>query len=194
MTPISRGTALAVTAALFFGVTTPIVKAFAHGAGPFATAALLYAGAALGSGLRRRTDEPRLGAPQLRRLTLVAFLGAFLAPAALAWGLQRSGALGGSLLLNLEAPITVLLAFLFYGEPVGRRVGLALALMFAGGALLVVRGGDSPASALGLLAVAGASLAWAMDNTLTRPLADFDPRAVVFVKALFGVTSVRQQG
>ncbi|HEY2406157.1 MAG TPA: EamA family transporter [Polyangiaceae bacterium] len=188
--PIVRGTGLAIAAAVLFGVTTPLVKHFGVAVGPFATAALLYAGAALGSGLpRRRTDEPTLGRGQMGRLVLVAVFGAALAPAALAWGLQHAGALAAALLLNLEAIFTILLARAFYGEPVGRRVATAASLMLAGGAVLALRAGTTgTSSALGLIAISCATLGWALDNTATRPLADFDPRAVVFWKAALGVT------
>lgn len=185
---MAHGSLIAILAAIFFGVTTPVVKRFGAGVGAFATATLLYAGAALGSGFPRlRAGEPALAGTELRRIAVVAFFGAALAPASLAWGLQHTGALGASLLLNLEAIFTVFLARVFYGEPIGRRVTFAVTLMAAGGALLGLRAGaTSSSSALGLAAVVGATLAWALDNTLTRPLADFDPRAVVFGKALGG--------
>jgi drug/metabolite transporter (DMT)-like permease len=112
-----------------------------------------------------------------------------LAPTAFAWGLQRSGALAGSLLLNLEALFTVGLAVLFYREPMGRRVLLACSLMLAAGALLALRqDADFAANGLGLGALAGAALGWALDNTLTRPLADLEPRSVVFWKAALGAS------
>jgi drug/metabolite transporter (DMT)-like permease len=172
-----------------FGATTPLVRHFGANVGPFATAALLYAGAAMGARLRRRTEEAPLEARHAHRVLLVAAFGAVLAPVAFAWGLQRTGALATSLLLNLEAALTVLLAFAFYREPVGRRVLVACALMMGGGLLLSFRVGSGGAwNALGLAAVTLATLAWALDNTLTRPLADLDPRAVVFWKASIGAT------
>jgi drug/metabolite transporter (DMT)-like permease len=187
--PIPQGSWIAMAAAALFGFTTPLVKHFGVHAGPFATATLLYAGAALGAGLpRRRADEPAITRAQAPRLTLVAFFGAAVAPAALAWGLQRSGALAGSLLLNLEALFTVLLAALIYREPIGRRVAVACFLMLAAGGLLALRtqsGGTS--SIWGLAALVVAALSWGVDNTLTRPLSDYDPRAVVFWKATLGV-------
>ena len=64
-----------------------------------------------------------------------ALFGAALAPASLAWGLQHASALSASLLLNLEAVFTLLLARRIYREPVGRRVALAIALMVLGGAV-----------------------------------------------------------
>jgi drug/metabolite transporter (DMT)-like permease len=186
--PIVRGSLLAIGAAVLFGVTTPLVKHLGERVGAFATAALLYAGAALGSGLRRaRSDERRLTRSDAPRVALVAVFGAALAPAAFAWGLQRSGALATSLLLNLEAAFTVLLARLFYREPVGKRVLFACVLMMVGGAVLSLRLDAHGAwSVLGLTAVSAATLGWALDNTLTRPLADLDPRSVVFWKAAAG--------
>jgi drug/metabolite transporter (DMT)-like permease len=186
--PIAQGSWTAIAAAALFGVTTPIVKHFGVDAGPFATATLLYGGAALGAGLpRRRADEPTLTRAQAPRLVLVALFGAVLAPAALAWGLQRSGALAGSLLLNLEAVFTVALAALIYREPIGRRVVVACLMMVAGGGVLAFRThGAGSSSALGLVALVIATLAWGLDNTITRPLSDFEPRSVVFWKALLG--------
>jgi drug/metabolite transporter (DMT)-like permease len=186
--PLARGSLLAVGAAVLFGLTTPIVAHLGAGVGAFATAALLYAGAATGSSLRRRgRDESRVRLRHAPRLVAVAVFGAVLAPALFAWGLQRSGALATSLLLNLEAAFTVLLARIVYREPIGRRVLVACVLMTAAGALLPLRlEGQGAWTAVGLLAVAAATLGWALDNTLTRPLAELDPRSVVFWKATGG--------
>lgn len=186
--PIAQGSWWAIAAAVLFGLTTPLVQRFGAHTGPFATATLLYVGAALGAGLpRRRSEEAAITRAQAPRLALVALFGAALAPSALAWGLQRSGALAGALLLNLEALLTVLLAALVYREPIGRRVIVACALMLAAGGLLALRAhGAATSSAWGLFALVLATLAWSVDNTLTRPLSDFDPRAVVFWKATLG--------
>src|SRR5689334_5684644 len=96
--PIVQGSLVAVTAAILFGLTTPLVKHFGANVGAFATAALLYAGAALGSSFRRASrDELGVTSRELPRVVVVAVLGAVLAPAAFAWGLQRAGALASSL-------------------------------------------------------------------------------------------------
>ncbi|HEX6764416.1 MAG TPA: EamA family transporter [Polyangiaceae bacterium] len=186
--PVARSSLVAVLAAFLFGATTPIVHYFGADVGPFATATLLYAGAAAGAAFRRRrVSEAPLTVRDVPRLLLVAAFGALLAPVAFAWGLQRTGGLATSLLLNLEAAFTVFLAFVFYREPVGKRVLSACALMMAGGVVLSLRLGQGGAwSALGMGAVLVATLGWALDNTLTRPLADLDARAVVFWKASVG--------
>jgi drug/metabolite transporter (DMT)-like permease len=186
--PIARGSLFALGAALLFGLTAPLVKQYGEGVGPFATATALYAGAALGAGVFARSGGERaLARPQVGRIVVVATFGAALAPGALAWGLQHASAAAGALLLNLEALFTVILARIVYREPTGSRVAVAVTLMLAGGAVLGLRAGPLGASeALGLGAIALATLFWALDNTLSRPLADFDPRSVVFWKSCFG--------
>ncbi len=192
-TPIARGSLYALGAACLFGLTAPLLKRYGAADGAFATAAVLYAGAALAAaprylgGKRAFGRERALGVRELGRVALVAVFGAAFAPTALAWGLAHSGAAAGALLLNLEALFTVLLARVVHREPTGPRVALAVVLMLAGGALLALRTGPVDASeALGLGAVALATLFWALDNTLSRPLADFDPHVVVLVKAVLG--------
>jgi drug/metabolite transporter (DMT)-like permease len=189
---ITRGVLLAVAAAIAFGVTTPVVAWAGHGEGAFTTAALLYAGAALASvvmGALARTRGTPLGRRDLPRVVGVALAGGALAPALLAWGLQRAGATVGALLLNLEAVFTVILARAVFHEAIGRRVAIAVAAMVAGGAALVLdvsRGADWGLA--GVVAVAAATLCWAIDNALTRPLAERDPLSVVAAKAGLGAT------
>lgn len=181
---------LAALAALAFGATTPAVAWAGRGVGSFATAALLYAGAALAAvllrAIGRRADAP-LRRSDLPRVVAVAVVGGALAPTLLAWGLQRSGPTIGALLLNLEAVFTVLLARACFREPIGPRVALALAAMVAGGiALALDTWRDASWGVLGVAAIAGATAAWAADNTLTRPLAERDPLEVVAGKGGIG--------
>ena len=185
--PAAVGGALALASAVAFGATTPLVQRFGHGVGPFTTAALLYAGAAFASALPRRGDDAPLRRTDAGRVAAVALLGAVAAPMALAWGLQHASGVTASLLLNLEAVFTVLLARVAWREPIGARVAVAVLAMVAGGALLVVEGrASSIAAGWGALAVVGATLAWAGDNVVGRPLADRDPTHVVLAKGGLG--------
>jgi drug/metabolite transporter (DMT)-like permease len=179
--PIVSGGALAVASAVTFGATTPLVQRFGHGAGPFATAALLYGGAALVSAVPAgATRDAPLRRSDAGRVVAVAVLGAVAAPMAFAWGLQHTSGVTAALLLNLEAVFTVLLARLLWREPLGARVGLAVSAMVTGGALLVFDGRAASITAgWGALAVAGA-------NVVGRPLADRDPTRVVLAKGALG--------
>jgi len=88
--PALRSGRLALLAAALFGVSTPLVQWFGAGVGAFATAALLYAGAATVGALSRRPQraDAGLARPDLPRLVATA----------------------ASLMLKLEAPRTALLA------------------------------------------------------------------------------------
>jgi drug/metabolite transporter (DMT)-like permease len=186
--PFRQGTLFAAAAAITFGLTTPFIQMAGKGAGPIPTAALLYAGAALATVERpgqRRDREAPVRAGSLPRLLLVAVFGAVLAPMCLAWGLQRTGAVGASLLLNFEGAFTVFFGWLLFHEQVGKRVGFALGLMAVAGACLVF-GASAGTFGWGAVAIIVATLAWALDNALTRPLADLDPTQVVRWKASLG--------
>jgi len=186
--PIASGAAFALASAVAFGASTPLVQRLGRGVGPFTTAALLYAGSLLvfvapGRGAR----ETPLRMRDAGRLVTVALLGAVAAPMALAWGLQRTSGVTASLSLNLEALFTVLLARVLWHENIGPRVGLAVVAMFAAGVLIVMQGRATSLSAgWGALAVVGATLAWACDSTLGRPLADRNPTHVVMAKGAIG--------
>lgn len=190
--PALRGGLFALAAAVLFGLSTPLVQRLGAGVGPFATAALLYAGAALAALLLRRSTlrEAQLRRTDLPRLLAMAASGAVVGPVALAWGLQRTSGSSASLMLTCEAVFTVVLAWRWYGETMDRRVVGAVLLLLAGGVLLVVEQGlAGQVQLLGLLAVALATVAWGVDNTLSRGVADRDPGQVVWAKALLGATA-----
>ncbi|MDP9149525.1 MAG: DMT family transporter, partial [Myxococcota bacterium] len=152
----------------------------------------LYAGAALASLHRfgpNAAEAPLRRPRHVARLVVVALVGAVFAPACLAWGLQHTSGVGASLLLNFEGVLTVALAWVVFGEPIGARVLVAMLVMTLGGALLVL-GGSSGSVRLGwgACAVVLATLGWALDNTLTRPLADLDATQVVRWKAALGAS------
>lgn len=189
--PALRGGLLALLAATLFGVSTPLVQYLGRGLGPLTTAALLYAGAALAGALLRKSSqrEARLQRSDGRRLLAVVVFGAVTGPVALAWGLQRTSGASASLMLTLEALFTALLAWRLYRESMDARVWAAMALLLAGGAVLVLdQARLGGAQLVGLLAVLVATAAWGMDNTLSRALAERDPGQVVLVKAALGAT------
>jgi len=100
------------------------------------------------------------------------------------WGLQRLSAVLGSLLLNLEAPLTILLAVVFLREHMGRLEIAAAMLVFVGAAVLADQPEDTRADPLGLLAIMAACLCWAVDNNLTQRVSLRDPVTVTQIKAL----------
>jgi drug/metabolite transporter (DMT)-like permease len=188
--PLLRGAALALLAAFAFGLTTPFIQRFGKGVGAWPAAALLYAGAALASRnpfCQSLHAEAPVRSSHWPRLLIVALVGAALAPACLTWGLQRTDALSASLLLNFEAGFTVMLAWALHREAIGRRVTFALFAFGAGGVLLVLGGSSGPGGlGVGALAIVLATLGWALDNSLARPLAELSPTQVVQWKGTLG--------
>ena len=190
--PAARGAAWALLAALLFGISTPLLQSHGAGVGAFATAALLYAGAALVGALSWRPigREARMRRADAPRLVAMAACGAVIGPVALAWGLQHTSGTSASLMLTLEAVFTAFFAWALYRESIDGRIGAAMALLLAGGALLVIdQGRSGTAQVQGLLAVLVATAAWGIDNSLSRALADRDPGQVVLAKAALGAVT-----
>ncbi len=190
--PAVQGGLLALVAATLFGVSTPLVQHFGAGLGAFTTAALLYAGAAAVGAFSRRgiEREARVLRSDLPRLLAMAGFGAVIGPVALAWGLQHTSGTSASLMLTLEALFTAVLAWRLYRETMDRRVWAAMALLLAGGMVLVLDQGRAGGAQLwGLLAVLLATAAWGVDNTLSRAVAQRDPGQVVMAKAVLGATA-----
>jgi drug/metabolite transporter (DMT)-like permease len=183
-----KGAAAGIGAAALFGLSAPVGKKLVEGSDPQLLAGLLYAGAAVGFWLARvlRTappDEAPLRRADIPNIAGVAVLGGAVAPVLMLIGLSRVSAVAGSLLLNLEAPATILLAAVLFREHVGRSVALAAAFIVGGAAILGFRPGDIALDPLGVAAIAVACAAWGLDNNLTQRLSLKDPFAVVRVKA-----------
>lgn len=190
--PAVRGALLALAAAVLFGISTPLVQLAGRGLGPFTTAALLYAGAALVAWALRQPAEAEapLQCGDAGRLVAMAVAGAVVGPVALAWGLQRTSGASASLMLTLEAVFTAVLAWHWFRETLDRRVIGAMLLLLAGGAALVLEQGlAGTVQVLGLVAVLLATAAWGVDNALSRGVADRDPGQVVVAKSVLGVAA-----
>ncbi|MBK6531087.1 MAG: EamA family transporter [Deltaproteobacteria bacterium] len=184
----SRGAAMGLLAAALFGVSAPISKRLLGDVSPQVLAGLLYLGAGLAltlyRALRPATTEAPLVKADLPKLAAVVAAGGVAGPVLMLFGLQRTSAVTSSLLLNLEAPFTIALAVLVFREHLGRYAAGAMALILAGAAILRLQPGAHRADTPGVLLLAGACAAWALDNNLTQRLSLRDPFALVRVKTL----------
>jgi drug/metabolite transporter (DMT)-like permease len=188
--PMAHGVLLALASAVAFGSTIPLVSWAGRGVGPFSTASLLYLGAA-GAALAQHTLFGDRGLrPSTRHvpwLLLMVLSGAIAAPLLFAFGLQRTGPITAGLLLNFEMVFTVLLARWLFRERLGLRVGVAFLLMVLGGLSLSFEAlREFNFNALGGAAVLGATLAWAVDNTVSRRLSEVAPLQLVAAKGGLG--------
>jgi drug/metabolite transporter (DMT)-like permease len=123
----------------------------------------------------RRSDLPCLG--------LVVLSGGVIGPVLLMLGLNRTAASSAALLLNLEGLATMAIAWLVFKENVDRRL-LIGAVAILGGAVILSWSGGPSGVGLGALAIAGACLAWGVDNNLTRKLSSADPVQIAAIKGV----------
>jgi drug/metabolite transporter (DMT)-like permease len=100
------------------------------------------------------------------------------------YGLRLTDAASASLMLNLEGVFTALLAWFAFKENFDRRIAIGMALIVAGGIVLSAGPALRAGGMVGPLAIAGACLAWAIDNNLTRKVAINDAMAVACIKGL----------
>lgn len=189
---LAPGIGLAMLSALLFGASTPFAKlVLGNGVNPWLLASLLYLGSGIGLALvhqvRKAIGRGEAEAPLVRSdlpwLALVILCGGTVAPVLLMAGLATTPASTASLLLNLEGLATLAIAWLVFRENVDRRLLIGAAAILGGAVLLSWRGG--PASGgLGMLAIAGACLAWGIYNNLTRKLSSADPVQIAMLKGL----------
>ena len=189
---IDRGILAALGAAALFGLSTPIAKTLVGEIPPLLLAGLLYMGSGIGLtillvaraiGLRRaRITRPR-GADLMWLLGAIAFGGA-IGPYLLMYGLQMTDSASASLILNLEGVFTALLAWFAFKENFDRRIAAGMALIVAGGVVLSTGSALRAGGIVGPLAIAGACLAWAIDNNLTRKVSINDAMLVACIKGL----------
>jgi len=110
--------------------------------------------------------------------------GGIVGPLLLMMGLARTEAAAASLLLALEGVATALLAWFAFHENFDRRIALGMACLVAGAIVLSWSGSPSWAGLVGPLAIAGACIAWGLDNNLTRKVSLADPLQIVELKGL----------
>lgn len=190
-----RAVRWALFAALLFGASTPAAKGLLVALPPQVLAGLLYLGSGLGLGvlwLWRHQGGSSAEAPLSRHdlpwLSGAILFGGILAPLLLLAGLLHTPASAASLLLNLEAALTALLAWVVFRENVDRRVALGMLVIVLGGALLVWEGRPAWGGLFGPLAIAGACACWAIDNNFTQKVSSSDPIQIAALKG--GVAGV----
>ncbi len=178
-------------AAALFGASTPVAKVLLDGMGPVTLSGLFYAGAALATApvaLRARWSLA-----ELPRLVGACLLGGVAGPILVFLGLRLAPAGTVALWLNLEAPATALLGWLFFREHLGARAWGAAALTFLASVVLtgafgggVAEGGGPPSapSWMAISLVTAGCVAWGFDNHLTALLESYTPAQTTFVKGV----------
>ena len=194
-----RGSFLALVAAALFGISTPAAKVLVDVADPWLLAGLLYLGSGIGLlvilvARRLGTWRPREAPLNMSHVPWLAgaiIAGGVVGPVLLMLGLARGEASQAALLLNLEGVLTALLAWIVVREHLHTRIAVGMIAISAGAIVLGVGGtfgGEIDAAAL---FIAGACVAWAIDNNLTRAVSAADPVQIAALKgATAGVVNV----
>ncbi len=186
------GILAALGAAALFGASTPLAKMLVGEMSPLLLAGLLYLGSGIGLlGYRvlrgrdaREVDAP-VGRADLPWLAGAIVAGGIVGPLLLMSGLRTTSGSAASLLLNLEAVFTAALAWFVFRENFDRRILLGMALIVAGGLVLSWEPANASAGlSWGGLLVAGACLAWGIDNNLTRKVSARDAVQIAGLKGL----------
>jgi len=189
------GILFALFSAMLFGASTPLAKLLLGAVDPWSLAGLLYLGSGLGLGMlrlgRRLVGVPAAEAPlrtaDLPWLAGIVLAGGVIGPVLLMVGLTTTPASSTALLLNLESFATMVIAWLVFRENVDRRLLVGSAAILGGAVLLSWQGGPG-GFGLGAIAIAGACVAWGIDNNLTRKLSAADPVQIAVIKGLVAGT------
>ena len=188
------GAPLAIASAALFGASTPLAKALlGQGVTPWLLAGLMYLGSGIGLAAhtigrrlaKRPSTEALLQGGDWGWMALVVLSGGVAGPLLLMLGLTTTPASSAALLLNLEGLATMAIAWGVFHENVDRRLLLGALAILAGALILSWHpGSGAPGFGIGSLAIAGACLAWGVDNNLTRKVSGSDPVQIAMIKGL----------
>ncbi len=190
---------IALCSAVLFGASTPCAKLFAESMPPHLMAGILYLGFGLTLTLFNLivrdekssvTSSPdativsRIKRSDCAWLASTVVFGGVLAPLCLMSGLRTTEATTASLLLNLEAVFTALIAWFVFKENFDKRIMLGMIFIVLGGALLSIHNNFGSGFSSGVLFILAACLCWAVDNNSTGNISALKPMQIAAVKGL----------
>jgi drug/metabolite transporter (DMT)-like permease len=187
---MKRDVIYALLAALLFGASTPFAKLLVGNEAPIMLAGLLYLGSGIGLILIRSIRDrgwlsPNLATPEWPWLLGAILFGGVLGPVALLVGLTHITGATASLLLNLEAVLTAVIAWTVFRESADKRIVLGMVAIVLGGVALSWQADSVGLSNwIGPVLIAMACLCWAIDNNLTRKVSASDALFIAGFKGL----------
>lgn len=183
------GAMFGLVSAVLFGVSTPFAKAvLGSSVDPWLLAGLLYLGSGLGllvfkTVRRSKSIEAPLRSTDIPWLIGAIVSGGVIAPVLLMIGLVSTPASSAALLLNVEGVATIAIAWTIFREHFDFRIFVGAMAILLGAALLSWQGSVGDIG-VGALAIAGACVAWGIDNNLTRKISSTDPIQIAMLKGL----------
>ena len=180
----------ALAAAAFYAVNIPVSKILLRVVGPTMMAAFMYLGAGIGIGIislfgkKRRAQTEKLTKKDLPFVIGMILLD-IAAPIFLMLGVSIGSSANASLLGNFEIVATTMIAMVFFGEIVSKRLWAAIALITLSSILLSFEGTDSFKFSYGSLFVLLAAVCWGFENNCTRNISSKSTYEIVVLKGVF---------
>ncbi|MFA7554095.1 MAG: EamA family transporter [Spongiibacteraceae bacterium] len=192
MIQFSTGVLYALSAALLFGVSTPFAKLLLEHVSPVMLGGVLYLGSGIGLLVIRLLRDKCWVSPNLPKgewpwLIGAIVFGGCLGPVLLMLGLAQTSGSSASLLLNVEAVLTAVIAWIIFKENADRRIVMGMFAIVLGGIIVswpsaLMEGTNN--TWLGPIYIVGACICWAIDNNLTRKVSASDALFIAGSKGL----------
>lgn len=180
---------MAITAAILYGLVSPISKLLLKEIPPTLLASLLYLGAGFGmllinliQGMKQNErTEAKITKKELP-YTFAMILLDIAAPIFLMIGLARTTSANAALLNNFEIVVTAIIALFIFKETVGRRMWIAITLITLSSILLSVKDFSGLHFTYGSIFILLGCVCWGFENNCTRMLSIRDPLQIVVIK------------
>ena len=185
------GILLAILAAALYSISTPISKLLLESMPSTILAGLLYLGAGAGMAIfglvskliGKSNNEEKLTKDDMPYVVAMVVLD-IAAPILLLLGLSYATAENVSLLNNFEIVATAVIAFIFFGEKISKKLGIAIGLITLSSIILSFENLAAFEFSVGSILVLLAAVCWGLENNCTRKLSSKDPLEIVVVKGL----------
>lgn len=186
------GILLALLAAAFYAVSSPLSKVLLSYMPSTLMAGFLYLGAALGISAVAAVRKFRHGEAKETKLTkkelpytLAMILLDIAAPICFLFGLASTTAANASLLNNFEIVATAVIALAIFKEKISPRLWCGILFVTLSCALLSIEDISSLRFSYGSLFILLACVCWGFENNCTRKLSSKDPMQIVLLKGIF---------
>lgn len=186
------GILLALLAAAFYAVSSPLSKILLSYMPSTLMAGFLYLGAALGISAVAAIRKLRHGEAKETKLTkkelpytLAMILLDIAAPICFLFGLASTTAANASLLNNFEIVATAVIALAIFKEKISPRLWCGILFVTLSCALLSIEDIGSLRFSYGSLFILLACVCWGFENNCTRKLSSKDPMQIVLLKGIF---------
>lgn len=191
-TSIKTGIFLAILAAAFYAVNSPLSKILLDYMPSTLMAGFLYIGAGMGMGaiaLIRKLKKPENAEMKLTKKELPYAVAMILldiaAPICLLLGLKSTSAANASLLNNFEIVATAIIALAVFKEKISMRLWFGILFVTLSCALLSFEDIASLQFSFGSLFILVACICWGFENNCTRKISSKDPLQIVLLKGIF---------